>query len=138
MLVTAVPALIRRFGVMEMEAESRSQIQSGGTTRKTFDRGAIVSGGDRASTVGVPITVLTKHQIMSSTPNGNRLGAAVMADLRAKVLAGEEVGRMDVVVAQQTELGGVSSAVEKGNSVIAEVAGHRFVWRSNHSFGLVK
>ncbi|KAK8627282.1 hypothetical protein V6N13_134897 [Hibiscus sabdariffa] len=46
-----------------------------------------------------------------------------MAEERAEVVEGEEVGGVDVAVAQKTEVGGVSWAEEKGRLVVAEIAG---------------
>lgn len=84
----------------------------------------MVCGGDRAGGVCVGIAVLTEDEVVGGAENGDGVGAAVIADLRADVLEGEGVGGVDVLVAKQTELGGVSSAVKNGGLVIAEVAGN--------------
>lgn len=84
----------------------------------------MVCGGDRAGGVCVGIAVLTEDEVVGGAADGDGVGAAVIADLRADVLEGEGVGGVDVLVAKQTELGGVSSAVKNGGLLIAEIAGY--------------
>lgn len=74
--------------------------------------------------MGVPVAVLAEVEFVGGAAVGGRGGAAVVADLGAEVLAGEEVGGVDVAVAEEAELGGVAPAVEDGGPVGAEVAGH--------------
>lgn len=50
------------------------------------------------------------------------------------MLPGEEVGGVDMVVAEQAELGGVGTAVENRNLLVAEVAGNGIFGRGFGSY----
>lgn len=76
------------------------------------------------ATMGIPIAVMTKHQVVRGAPDGDRLRAAVIADLRPRVLAGQPVRRVDMLVTEETEPCRVGSAVDDSSSLSAEVAGH--------------
>lgn len=87
-----------------------------------------------AGSVGIPVAILAEKEVVGSAADGDGLGGAVVADERAEVLAGEGVGGVDVMVAEQAELSRVSSAVENGNLVIAEIAGHAFCYTKTRPF----
>lgn len=74
--------------------------------------------------MSVPITLLAENEIVGGAADGDRLGGAIVADLRAKVFTGEKVGGVNVLVAEQAELGGVSPTVQNSYLVTAEIARH--------------
>lgn len=69
----------------------------------------------------IGIAVLAEDEVVGGAENGDGLGGAVIAYLRADVLAGEGVGGVDVLVAEQTKLGVIGLAVEDGSLFIAEI-----------------
>lgn len=82
-----------------------------------------MSVGDRGTApVNIPVALLTQDEAVSEAPHGDRLAAAVIADLGPHVLSREEIGRVHVVVAGQTELRRVGSAEQNRRSLVAEVA----------------
>lgn len=72
--------------------------------------------------MGVPVAVLAEEEAVGGASDGDGLAAAIVADLRAHVLAGERVGRVDDSVAGEAELGRVGSAEENGDRVATELA----------------
>lgn len=81
-------------------------------------------GGDGAAAVGVPVALVAEKEVVGGAAEGDGLGGAVVADLRAHVLPGEQVGAVHVLVAEQAELGGVRLAVEHRQLLTAEIAGN--------------
>ena len=72
--------------------------------------------------VGVVVAVVAEDEVVGGAADGDGLGGAVVADLRAHVLLGEGVGGVHVLVAEQAELGRVGLAVEHRRLLAAEVA----------------
>ena len=107
-----------------MEAPSGGELEGGGTAGEAPHGAAVVGGGDGGGCMGVGVAVVAKEEVVGGAAGGDGLATAVFADLGADMLSGEGVGRMDVVVAEQAELGRVSSAVYNRNLLIAEIAGH--------------
>lgn len=119
--------VIERF-VAEIETPLGGQNFSGGAARETFDGVALVvaSGG---SSMGVPVAFLAKNRVIGRTVNNNGLVFAAIAELGSDMLLGQGIGRMDVVVTWQAELGGVSSAVENCIRFATVVTGERSLGR---------
>lgn len=109
---------------MEIETPDGGKLERGGAAGEALDGVAIVGGGERAASMGVPVALLAENEIVGGAADGDGLGRAVVADLGAKVLAGEKVGGVNVLVAEQAELGGVGPTVENSNLVAAEIARH--------------
>lgn len=74
--------------------------------------------------MGVPVAVVAEEEVVGGAANGDRFGATVVADLRSEMLTRKSVGGVDVLVAEQAELGRVGPAVENRNLVIAVIAGN--------------
>ena len=81
-----------------------------------------MSVGDGTAPVDIPIAVLTQDEVVGEAPDGDRLVAAIIADLRSHVLFGEEIRRVHVLVAGQAELRRVGSAEQNRRSLAAEFA----------------
>lgn len=101
-----------------METPEGSKLGGRGASGEAFDGDAMVRDGG----VSVPIAVLAEDEVVGVAADGDRAGGTVIADLRAQVLAREEVSGVDVLIAEQAELGGVSSAIKNGCLLGAEVA----------------
>lgn len=85
---------------MEIEAQQGGELERGGAAGEAIERGAIVCGGDRAATVGVPIALVAENEVVGGAADGDGLGRAIITDLRAHVLPGEQVGGVHVLVAE--------------------------------------
>lgn len=71
----------------------------------------------------LPVAVLAEHQGVGAAEDGGGSGIAGVAEQEASVLSEELVGGVDLAVACQAELSGVSSAVEDSggfSTVVAE------------------
>jgi len=92
------------FG-MEIQTPEGGQVGGGGAARETID------GGSIGVPLGVAAAVTAEEEAVVAVAEGSGLGCAAVADLGAEMLLGERVGGVDVVIAQQTKLGAVGSAV---------------------------
>lgn len=73
--------------------------------------------------MGLPVAVLAEHRGVGAAEDGGGSGIAGVAKQGASVLSEELVGGVDLAVACQAELSGVSSAVEDSggfSTVVAE------------------
>lgn len=94
-----------------MESPERSKLRSRGTTSEAFKRNTMVRESERGRSVSIPIAVLAENEIVGGAANRNRMGRTVIADLRAGVLLREKICRVNVLIAEQTELSRISSAI---------------------------
>lgn len=76
--------------------------------------------------MSVPIAVLAENKVVGVASYGGELRGAIIADLRAQVLAREQVSGMNLLIAEQTELGGVSSAIQNSCLLGTEIARNAF------------
>lgn len=89
------------LSVMEIQTPERGEVGCGGAAGESMDGGAIAVSG----------AVIAEEKGVVAGAGGGGVGCAAVADLGAEVLLGERVGGVDVMIAQQTQLGAVGSAV---------------------------
>lgn len=105
--------LVTAVGVAqaEIEAEGGGNLREGGAAREAKEAVAVVEGG-RGVGVSVEVAGVAEDEIVGGAADGGGVGVAGVANLEAHVLEGESVSGVHVVVAEETEFGGVGSAEE--------------------------
>lgn len=89
------------LSVMEIQTPEGGELGGGRAAGESIEGGAIAVSG----------AVIAEEKGVVAAADGGGLGCAAVADLGAEVLLGERVGGVDVMIAQQTQLGAVGSAV---------------------------
>lgn len=69
--------------LINFQAPIGGELQSRRATGKALERGAIMGGGNSAAGMGIPVAVLAEDEVVGGAADGNRLGGAVVTDLRA-------------------------------------------------------
>ncbi|GFY99932.1 B-box type zinc finger protein with CCT domain-containing protein [Actinidia rufa] len=95
-----------------------------GTAGEGIHGAAAVGSGDGRGCMGVGVAAGAEDEVVGGATDGSGGQGAVVADLGAAVLEREGVGSVDVVVAEQAELGRVRLAGEHRSLVVAVVARH--------------
>lgn len=91
---------------LQIDSPSRSELnrrRSAGEPPDGDEATRIRDGGGVAA-VTVPIAAGAQHEAVGGAADGDRPRPAVVADRRPHVLDGEGVGRVHLLVAEQTEL----------------------------------